>query len=110
MAIVTAPMSQSAMQNMAQDRAVRVFKLSPSNEALRREVKSLGQGFLDLRPIALYGPIVIGESFGNFDSNAGAVIRFEKRFEQRFAHVLANFGNRIDGGNAHVVIIVSEEQ
>src|SRR5213076_2195217 len=78
-AIDTVPISQTAMQNMAQDRAVRISKLSPSNEPLRRQVEALGQFLFDRWPIALYRPVVVGKNLQNLDSDAGAIIRFEER-------------------------------
>src|SRR5207247_4382657 len=108
-AIDTVPISQTAMQNMAQDRAVRISKLSPSNETLRRQVEALGQFLFDRWPIALYRPIVVGKSLQNLDSDAWTIIRFEKRLEEWFAHILADLGNRIDGGDADIVIVIGQE-
>src|SRR5436190_990158 len=89
------PISHKPIQKIAQDRAVRTCKLSPSNEALRGEVKSLGQGTFDFWPVAFYRPVMVGKCFGDLDSNARPVVRFKKGLEQPLPHVFADFCNGI---------------
>src|SRR5207249_9596333 len=88
-ATVNVPASQTATQKIAQERAVPICNLLSPDESLRCEVKSFRQRFLDFGPEALHRPLAICEHFRNPDSNSGAVVGRQERFQQRFATLLA---------------------
>src|SRR5215831_277192 len=102
MAIANEPISQSPMQNVAHNRAECVCNLSPSDQSLGRDVKALRQRLLDFGPIALHWPIVVSEDLRDLDANPRSIIGFEERFQERLAHFLADFRDRISSRNSHV--------
>ena len=106
MAMATVPVSHIPMQKIAQDRAVRICKLFPPDEAFGREMKSPRQSLFDFRPEPFYRPIAFGKYIRDFDTNPRPIVSFEKRFKERFADFLPNLGNGFNGSDAHVIIVI----
>src|SRR5262249_25163471 len=109
MAVPTIPINQSPIQKIAQDRAARTCKLSPSDEALRGQVKSFRECLFDLWSKTLHWPVMGGKNLRNLDTNTGPVLGLKERFKQRLPHLLTDFGNRINRSDPDVIIIVGQE-